>query len=427
MKHTPMKHLKALYHPLTSCILCRSANLVQAVPLAPIPIATPTFAVPEHLRTEDAFAAAPLDLMLCADCGHLQTSHLVDPEFNYKNYVYTTASSLGLVEHFRGLFTRVFDRVKPKQGALVVEIGSNDGSLLRFFQQAGLRVLGVDPAEAIAAQATAAGVPTFARFFDAGLADEIAAQQGKATIVIANNVIANVADVSVFTRGLDPLLTHDGVFVFETQYGADVIDHMLLDTVYTEHLSYCMIRPLATHFWRHGFEVIDVERIPTKGGSIRVTVQRKGASRPVSKAVTDIIADEERRGMFGLGYYRPFAARVQATAKRLNEIVDAEEAKGRFVAGYGVSVGTSTLLHQFGLIGRIRCLFDDSPHKETHLRGPGYAIPVHAGTDVAAQNPGAIIVFAWRYADPIIAKHGAYLANGGRFVIPLPDVVERRK
>ena len=420
--------MRPLYRPLSHCILCRSTKLEVVVPLAPIPIATPTFAVPEHLRgTDDAFAAAPLDLVLCNACGHLQTSHVIDPEFNYSNYVYKTSSSLGLVEHFRGLADRIRDRLAPKAGALVVEIGSNDGSLLRFFKDRGTRVLGVDPAERIAAQATAAGIPTLARFFNPALATEIAAQHGKAAVVIANNVIANVDDVSLFTRGLDPLLAPDGCFVFETQYGADVIDRMLLDTVYTEHLSYFMIRPLATHFAAHGYQVIDVENIATKGGSIRVTVQRQGGPRAPAPSVTAIIADEERRGMFGRAYYQPFLNRVRDIGARLNAIVDAEEKRGRFVAGYGVSVGTSTLLHQFGLVGRIRCLFDDNPDKETHLRGPGYAIPVLPPTAVQQQNPGAIIIFAWRYADPIVAKQQAYVAQGGRFVGPLPEVVERTR
>lgn len=420
--------MRPLYRPLTECILCRSTALEVAVPLAPMPIATPTFAVPTHLRgNEDAFAAAPLDLMLCTGCGHLQTSTVIDPEFNYSNYVYKTASSLGLVDHFRGLAERVRERLSPKAGDLVVEIGSNDGSLLRFFHERGQRVLGIDLAEKIAQAATAAGIPTLARFFNPALAREIAAQHGKATVMLANNVIANVDDVSQFTKGLDPLLAPDGCFVFETQYGADVIDRLLLDTVYTEHLSYFMVRPLASHFAAHGYQVIDVERIATKGGSIRVTVQRKGGPRPVTAAVGAIIADEERRGMFGHAYYQAFARRVQDTGARLNAIVDAEEQKGRFVAGYGVSVGTSTLLHQFRLVGRIRCLFDDNPEKETHLRGPGYAIPVLPPSAVLEQNPGAIIVFAWRYADPIIAKQQTYLTKGGRFVIPLPEVVERTR
>lgn len=209
--------MKPLYRPLAQCILCRSAALEVVVPLAPIPIATPTFAVPEHLRgSQDAFAAAPLYLVLCQECGHLQTSHVIDPAFSYSNYVYRTASSLGLVDHFRGLADRVRERLAPPAGALVVEIGSNDGSLLRFFQDRGHKVLGVDPAEKIAAQATAAGIPTWARFFDAGVAAEIVAKAGPATIAIANNVIANVEDVGVFARGLDGLLTNDDVFVFET-------------------------------------------------------------------------------------------------------------------------------------------------------------------------------------------------------------------
>ena len=283
---------------------------------------------------------------------------------------------------------------------------------MRFFQERGHRVLGVDPAEKIAAEATARGIPTLARFFDAGLAAEIASEHGPAAVIIANNVIANIEDVGTFTGGLGALLAADGVFVFETQYGADVFARTLLDTVYTEHLSHCMLTPLAKHFARHGYEVIDVERIPTKGGSIRVSVQREGGRRTVSAAVGDLAADETRRGMAEPAYFRPFAERVRDIGGRLNAIVDEDEARGRFVAGYGASVGTSTLLHQFRLAERIRCLFDDNPDKESHLRGPGYAIPVLPAASVSEQNPGAIIIFAWRYAGSAIGPHE--LAQGGR-------------
>jgi hypothetical protein len=419
---------KPFSRTLTACILCRSSDLDLAVPLAPMPIATPTFKLPDHLRGRDeAIAAASLDLKLCRACGHLQTTDMVDPEFNYNNYVYKTASSLGLVEHFRGNAEQAMARYKPAKSALVAEIGSNDGSLLRFFKDRGHRVLGIDPAQEIARQATANGIETWARFFDRGVAQEAAAKHGQASIILANNVIANIESVGTFTAGLDPLLAPDGVFIFETQYGADVIDRMLLDTVYNEHLSYFMVRPLATHFERQGYQVIAVDRIPTKGGSIRVAVERKGGPRTPSPEVAAIVADEERRGMFGLDYYRAFADRVQAIRQKLHAIVDAEEKKGRFVAGYGVSVGTTSLIHQFGLIGRIRCLFDDNPERESHLRGPGYAIPVLPGSAVAAENPGAIIVFAWRYIDPIAARQQAWLAQGGRFVLPLPEVSERTR
>jgi len=419
---------KPFSRTLTACILCRSPDLDLAVPLEPMPVATPTFKLPDHLRNrDDAIAAASLDLRLCRACGHLQTTDMVDPEFNYNNYVYKTSSSLGLVDHFRGNAEQAMARYKPAAGALVAEIGSNDGSLLRFFKDRGHRVLGIDPAQEIARQATANGIETWARFFDRSVAEEAAGKHGQASIILANNVIANIDNVGTFTAGLDPLLAPDGVFVFETQYGADVIDRTLLDTVYNEHLSYFMVRPLATHFDRLGYQVVNVDRIPTKGGSIRVAVQRKGGKRAAAPEVGAIIADEERRGMFGLDYYKPFARRVKDIGRQLNAIVDAEEKKGRFVAGYGVSVGTTTLLHQFGLTKRIPMLFDDNPERESHLRGPGYQIPVLAGTALAEKDPGAVIVFAWRYIDPIAKKQDAWLARGGRFILPLPEVSERTR
>jgi SAM-dependent methyltransferase len=411
-----------LYRPLTACLLCLSTKMHIVVPLEPIPIATPNFAMGlAGERLAEALAGVPLDLYQCEDCGHVQVGQVGNPDLQYRDYVYTTSLSPGLAAHFAEYARAELARLAPPVGSVVVEIGSNDGTLLRKFQEGGMRVVGVDPARRIAAEATAGGIETIADFFSRDLARRIVEEHGKARIVIANNVIANVHDLVDFAKGIAELLDDDGAFLFETQYGADVVDRNLLDTVYHEHLSYFFVRPTAEHFERHGLAVTSIERISTKGGSIRVTVRRRGAGSP-DASVARAIADEETRGMFAPAYFAKLVRDVAAIRAELTELVRGERAAGRTVAGYGVAVGTTTLLAQFGLMSGIDFLVDDDPHKAAALEGPGYSIPVATPARLLEESPGATIVFAWRYAAAIAVANSEYLAQGGRFVIPLPGV-----
>jgi SAM-dependent methyltransferase len=413
--------MKELYQPLTQCLLCRSERMRLAVPLEPIPIATPNFALGLDAQTlAAAHAGVPLDLYQCEDCGHVQVGQVGNPDLQYRDYVYTTSLSPGLAEHFRGYAEREIARLEPPAGSLVVEIGSNDGTLLRHFKERGMRVLGVDPARRIAAQATAAGIPTLAEFFSRDLARDIVREHGKARIVIANNVIANVHDLVDFAQAIAELLDDEGTFLFETQYGADVIDRTLLDTVYHEHLSYFFVRPTAAHFARHGLEVVSVERVSTKGGSIRVGVRRAGKGTAEASVVA-VVGDEEARGMFEQPYFEKLVRDVATIRSELGAIVRAERAAGRAVAGYGVAVGTTTLLAQFGLMDGVEFLVDDDPNKADALEGPGYRIPV-VPAERLLENPGVTIVFAWRYVDAIARRNRAYLKAGGRLIVPLPSV-----
>jgi SAM-dependent methyltransferase len=413
--------VSSLIHKRADCRLCGSERLQLAVPLEAEPVVTPNVGLKAGSDADVERLAAPMDLYLCGQCGHLQIIDVVDPSLQYRNYLYRTSISLGLVEHFRGYAEEVLGRIAPQPGMLVVEFGSNDGSLLRHFQARGMRVLGVDPAERIAAEATAAGVETIAAFFGADIARRIAAEKGPAAIIVANNVLANINDLADVVAGLDVLLAPDGVFVFETQDGSDVIRHNLLDTIYHEHLSYFMAKPLVSFFAAKGFELIDVLPIATKGGSFRCTVQRAGGPRAAAPSVAAAIAVEERDGMYDLATYHAYAGRIAALKTELADMIGAIRSDGGTVAGYGASVGTVALLHQLRLVGAIDFLVDDSPFKAA-LVGPGYEIPILPATALMERKPQAVVVFAWRYAEPIIAKNPAYHGQGGRFIVPLPKV-----
>jgi SAM-dependent methyltransferase len=302
-----------------------------------------------------------------------------------------------------------------------VEFGSNDGTLLSFFRDAGMRVQGVDPAQKIAAEATAKGIPTRADFFNPEVARDIRAKLGGARAVIANNAMANIDDLDSILSGVSAVMAPDGVFVFETQYALDVFEKTLLDVIYHEHISTFSVQPVARAFGRFNLVVFDAERIPTKGGSIRFWVRHANGPWPVSPRVQELVELEQRTGLYDLAYHRRFGERIAAIKAELHRLIAEARASGRPIGAYGTSVGCAALIHQFELEDKLDILFDDTPFKE-RLDGPGYDLPVYTADGVLTHNPALIVILAWRYAEPIKKKHVAYIAGGGRFVVPLPEI-----
>lgn len=411
------------FHKRQTCRLCDSTDVECVVPLGEIPIVTPNVDVTTAARQ---FAGVqgqtvPLGLYLCQSCRHLQLLDVVSPDVQYNNFSYTTSISLGLPEHFRKFAGEVIAAVGASPGAMVLEVGSNDGTLLRAFKERGMKVLGVDPAQKIAARASQSGIKTLATFFTEKLAGQIRAEYGPADIVIANNTFANIDDLTDFAAAVRGTLAPEGVFVFETSYGADVVQKTLIDTVYHEHLSYFMVAPLDRYFSHHGMELIDVQHIWTKGGSIRGTAQLAGGPRKRAASVDATIAEEKRLGFGEIAPFRKLGADVAALKEEVAALVRARQAAGKRFAGYGASVGTVTLIRQFQLGSLLEFIADDNPLC-AQIAGAEYRIPVMKSESIYDRMPDSIIVLAWRYADPIIAKHQRYLAAGGEFIIPLPKV-----
>jgi len=406
------------YKRRTDCRLCGSSRLTLALPIAASPIGDQY--VPAD-RLASAQPSYPLDLFLCDSCGHLQLLDVLPPDLLFGDYTFVTASSPGLVEHFREHAEDVISRTAPPGGSLVVEIGSNDGSLLRFYQARGFRTLGIDPAADIAAHASASGIETLPAFFTREVAETIRRERGAAALVEANNVFAHVDDISGLTDGIRFLLAPDGVFIFEVSYLVDTIEKKLVDTVYHEHLSYHSLAPLVRFFAATGLELFDVERIPTKGGSIRGFVQHHGGPRGRTRAVDELLRLEQSRGLACLDTFRAFSTDLEAVKGRLHDVLAPLRDRGGHVAGFGASVTVTTLLHQFSLGSVVEYLIDDNPAKHG-LFSPGFHLPVRASEVIHARPPDAVIILAWQHADAIMRRHAGYLDRGGRFVIPLPDV-----
>ncbi len=401
-----------------TCRGCGSSTIELSIPLAQVPIVSPNVDVWEQSVTT---TMAPLDTYLCRDCGLIQLIHVVDPSLIYRNYLYRTAISKGLAEHFSGLCDATVARLGLRPDNLVLEFGSNDGTLLNFFREKGMRVQGIDPAEIIAAEAAVHGIPTRADFFGERLAGELEDSVGKADLILSNNVMANIDDLEDVIRGIKVLLWDNGAYVFETQYALDVFENTLLDVIYHEHISCFSVQPVARAFARFDLEVFDAERIPTKGGSIRFWIQHRGGPQPVSPRVGDLIRLENESGLYDPTFHRHFSNKVTGIKAHLHILIAEARHMGLPVAAYGTSVGCAALIHQFELEDKLDFMLDDTPFKE-RIEGPGYDLAVYSGEGVYQHNPALIIVLAWRYAKPIIANHGKYVDGGGHFLVPLPKI-----
>lgn len=398
------------------CRLCDSPRLELALALAPTPIADDWVGADRLGEVQPRF---PLDLHLCRDCGHVQLLEVISPDALFRNYTYRSSVSLGLVEHFGRLANRLMEGLPA--GSLVCEIGSNDGSMLRFFHERGMRVLGIDPAREIARLATHDGIETLPEFFTAATGARIRAERGPAAVVIANNVFAHADELGGIADGVRSLLDERGVFVFEVSYLVDIVERMLFDTVYHEHLCYHTVRPLRRFFAAHGLELVDAERLPVKGGSIRGTVQLADGPRLPTPALAQLVRREEQGRYDHPATFQAFAARIAAAKQRLLETVDSLRGGGRSVAGYGASATVTTLLHHFDLGTRLEFLVDDNPGKHGTF-SPGHHLPVLPSTALLERRPEYTVILAWAYADPIMKRHAAYREQGGRFILPLPEL-----
>jgi SAM-dependent methyltransferase len=378
-------------------------------------------------KLNEAQAVFPLDLHLCRDCAHAQLPDVVDPEILFHNYVYVSGTSPVFVEHFRRYAEDAEARFMSKgtsggRAGFIVDIGSNDGTLLKQFQARGHRVLGVDPAQAIARQANAAGIETLDRFFDPALAREIRRTSGPADIVTANNVFAHADDLAGIAEGARLLLAPEGAFVFEASYLGDVIERLLFDTIYHEHLAYHSVAPLKRFLAAHGLRLIDVRRVDAHGGSIRAAACLAGSARGTEASVEAMIAWEKKAGLDRPETFHAFAGRVARRRDEFLALAGKLKAEGRRFAGYGAPAKATTLMYHFG-VGRelVEFVVDDSPLKQG-LYTPGLHVPVLPAEALYERKPDEAVVLAWNFASAIMAKHKKFSEGGGHFIVPLPSL-----
>lgn len=412
-----MHAMDSLVYHRDTCRLCQSPDVERVLDLAPCPPVDAFLPVARRGEQQPLF---PMDLYLCRSCGHGQLLDVVSPRLLFGDYIYTTSSSPGLVQYFREYAAAVLPRLGLGAGAAAIDIGSNDGTLLRFFREAGLTVLGVDPAREIAAAATASGIETRPDFFTAEVARAIVDTRGPVDLVTANNVFAHSDQLDDMADGVRLLLKPRGVFVFEVSYLLDMVRNMVFDFIYHEHLSHHSVKPLRTFLAAHGLHLFHVETTPSKGGTLRCFAQPAGGPRPTEPSVESLIRTEEEAGLYRRATYEAWAARIDQVRKALRRELDASRAAGRRVAGYGASATATVLTYHFQLGGDIRFVIDDNPLRQQRLT-PGHQVPVLGSEALRTEKPDDVVVLVWRFAEMILARNRAFLEQGGRFLIPLPE------
>lgn len=416
-----------------TCRLCWGTNLRRVLDLPATPLANEFLPGDRHpLRAPKPQDEFPLYLASCASCGHVQLPVVVDPERLFREYVYVSGTSPVFVDHFRRYAETTFDQLHLEPGDFVIDIGSNDGTLLREYQKLGTKVLGIDPALEIARRATESGIETWPRFFQGHVIERILAEKGPAKLVVANNVFAHADDLEGFALGVKEILEPGGHFVFEVSYLVDVLRKTLFDTIYHEHLSYHSVEPLYHFFARLGMSLVDAQRVDTHGGSIRVIVQAMSGVA-YSENARELMGEEQ---MLFLAtnptpIFASFASTIAERGRELRAEIEKVKAAGGNVAGYGAPAKATTLLRTFGIEDLLDFVVDDSPHKQGRYLPGGKlrVVPIGALDKGASEGwlrkewPEAVVVLAWNFADSIVKQRlASYRATGGKCIVPLPTV-----
>lgn len=402
----------------TFCRICKNKNLIKTISLGVTPLAN-TFLKKEHLDAPEPFF--PLEVNFCNRCGQLQLAHVVSPDLLFKEYVYVSSTSPVFVSHFKEYALDVIKKFKLNSKSFVIDIGSNDGILLKPFKRKGVKVLGIDPAKKIADKVSMEGIKTLPEYFNWALAKKILAEYGKADVITANNVFAHVDDIDEVVNGVKLLLKKDGVFIIEAPYLVDFLEKNLFDTIYHEHLSYLSVKPLGFFFKKHQMKIFDVMKVASHGGSIRVFVKLSSAKHKISNSVKNLVNNERKIGIHSIQTYLDFAKKIRKNKANLIKLLNELKVKGKIIAGYGAPAKGNTLLNYFG-IGKdiLDYIVDDSPLKQG-LYAPGTRIPIVSAKKLFTDRPDYILILAWNYADPIIQKLSYLKEKGVGFIIPVPE------
>lgn len=364
----------------------------------------------------------PLSLVFCSNCGLVQTDYVVPPEEMFRSYFWVSGTSDTIPVHFHELAEEAVKIVGAEQGSLVIDIGSNDGTLLKGFKTLGMKVLGIEPAKNIAEIAHKNGISTVNEFFNSDTARRISSGNGKAKIITATNVFAHVDDVFNLLEGVKTLLQDDGIFLIEVPYLMDMISKNEFDTAYHEHLSYFSVKPLVYLFKAAGMEISDVKRNTVHGGTIRVYAKKKTSSATVSDSVEKLMKLEDEAGLNSIDTYLKFAERVYNLKGELNSVLRRLKSEGKTVIGYGAPAKGNTLLNFFNVgPNELDYIADKNPLKHG-VYTPGMHIPVVPVDKIPNTKPDYMLILAWNFSDEIMRQQENFRDSGGKFIIPIPKV-----
>lgn len=413
-----MNDAKPLMVPGLSCIVCGKQTVERFLDLGSTALAN-KFLTKEELAKPEA--KYPLRVGFCHICGHVQLTEEVPPSAMFEDYLYVSSASDTLKAHLYDLSDIVVKRRNLGAKDLVIDIGCNDGTLLTGFKRHGVRTLGVDPAQNLAALTKNNGIERYVGFFNSKSAKEIVAKWGHASAMTATNTFPHIPALQDFVEGIKIALAPGGAFFIEAHYLIDIIEQCAFDTIYHEHISYWALGPMIHLFEKHGLQIVNAERLALHHGQLRVTVQRKGEGVP-QPSVQEILDAERRLGLDKITTYRRFAEKTLQLKTDLQRTLKEFRANRKRVVGYGAPAKGNTLLG-FLEIGPnlVEYIADKSPLKQGRYC-PGVHIPVVPPDRLLADQPDYVVLLAWNFIDEIMEQQAEYRRRGGKFIIPVPDV-----
>ena len=363
----------------------------------------------------------PLRLAVCEKCWLLQIVDLVPPVQLFSEYLYFSSFSDLMLRHAREASERYIREFGLKETSRVIEVASNDGYFLQYFNQAGVPSLGIEPAANIAKVAKEKEIETIVEFFNTDLAAKLKREGKMADLVLGNNVFAHAPDTNDFVKALRETLKPGGRIVLEFPYAMDFVENCEFDTIYHEHVFYFSLTALVPLFQRQGLEIFQVERIPIHGGSLRLFAGLPG-EHSLDESVTALLKEETEKGMDSPSFYESFGQRVLELKKSLIVLIEKLKAEGKSIAAYGASAKGSTLLNFFGLNHEsLSFVADRSTYKQGRLT-PGTHIPIVAPEQLLARKPDYTLLLTWNFANEILQQQKAYRDQGGKFIVPIPKV-----
>jgi 2-polyprenyl-3-methyl-5-hydroxy-6-metoxy-1,4-benzoquinol methylase len=406
-----------MYKFRKTCRLCPSSSFELVLDLGKQPPSN-SFLTKNQLKySEKKF---PLRLYICKKCYHLQLLDVVDKKHLFSNYHYFTSANKPIIEHFKKYAENVYKKIlEKKENPFVVEVGSNDGTLLKQLKKNKVNVLGIEPAKNLAQISRKSKIKTENSFFNQRLAKKIAKKQ-RADLVIANNVLGHVDDLDEFIVGVKELLKNDGVFVFEVPHALNLIKKLEFDTIYHEHISYFSIIPLSNWLKKYELEIFNVEKQKVHGGTIRIYVSKKNNFKN-NNSVENIKNIEKKYGITKISTYRNFSKKIYHLKKILQKKIMILKNNNKIIFGYGASAKGNVLLNFCEIDNNILDFVTDTTKIKQGKFTPGTKIKIINPKNRPNKSSEMIaLLLAWNYKTAIIKNEKKFLRNGGKFLIPIP-------
>lgn len=407
------------YNRRKACRLCGQEELIEFLDLGNIPLAG-GFLTKEEIPFEKVY---PLDLCFCQNCSLVQVPNAVSSDSVFRKYFYYSSAIESLVDHFAAYANELTRSYLPPGKSFAVEIGCNDGVLLKPLQDSGVKCVGVDPATNVVDYARSRGLNVIDDYFDEKVASEIRNTYGSADAILSSNSFAHIDDMVEVMKGVQTLLKKSGVLLIEVHYLGSLIEELQYDVFYHEHLNYYSMMALSRFFESFGMEIFDIKKTTIHGGSIRYYVRNIGErEEPISNAVRELKEYEQSRRLDSLSTYVKFAEDVQEARQNLVTTLEELKKRNKRIVGYGASGRATTLMSYCGIDSRfLDYVIDDAPAKQGHYT-PGTHLLIRPWDEKESSRIDYVLIFAWIWLEEIKKRRANYLRDGGRFIVPLPKV-----